>query len=196
MDRITGQNYIIVDGKRQFTNGPPATTIPADFLNAIQEEIMTVIAAAGITPNGSIYTQLLDALNYLISLKVLGGRGYAMGGNTGAVSAEIDGLQFSDEIAINPAAVLSVARVDTAGVNSSIRGYAMGGSAGAYSAEIDGLQFSDETAINPIAVLSVARYGLAGVNSSIRGYAMGGSAGAYSTEMTAYNSAMRLLLIQ
>ena len=118
MDRTTGQNYIIVGGKRQFTNGPPATTIDDNFLNGVQEEIMTVIAAAGITPNGSIYTQLLDAINYLISLKVLGGRGYAMGGYTGVVSAEIDGIQFSDETAINPIAVLSVARQDLAGVQS------------------------------------------------------------------------------
>lgn len=43
------------------------------------------------------------------------GRGYFGGGNN---LAEIDGIQFDTEAAINPTAALSVARRDLAGVQS------------------------------------------------------------------------------
>ncbi|MFA5428886.1 MAG: hypothetical protein WC279_11850, partial [Sulfurimonas sp.] len=78
---------------------------------------------------------------------VVTGRGFAMGGYaTSAVSSEIDGLEFASDAAVNPAAVLAVARTSTAGVNSDIRGYAMGG--GGPTKEIDGIEFATELAIN------------------------------------------------
>lgn len=49
-------------------NGVPGTIVTADWLNAVQEEILEVIEAAGITPKGfdktdpDSYTQLLQAL--------------------------------------------------------------------------------------------------------------------------------------
>jgi hypothetical protein len=107
------------------------------------------------------------------------GRGYFGGG--GSILdrlAEIDGIDFTTEAAINPAATLALARSDLAGVNSSTRGYFGGGYSGSYSTEIDGIDFVTEAAINPAATLAVARAGLAGVNSSARGYFGGGLIGA------------------
>jgi len=120
-----------------------------------------------------------------MTLGVKASRGYAMGGAKPTYYlSEIDGIQFSDESAINPSATLAVARHSLAGVNSSSRGYAMGGWAGSISSEIDGIQFSDETAIDPSATLAVARGHLAGTNSLSRGYAMGGeNSGDYSNEI-------------
>lgn len=53
-----------------FTNGNPgtgipATQVPAYFLNALQKELVGVIAAAGLTPDKSDNTQLITALNAL-----------------------------------------------------------------------------------------------------------------------------------
>ena len=50
-----------------FTNGNPALGIPAtvvdqDWLNRIQEEILSVLTAAGVTPVKSNYSQLLAAI--------------------------------------------------------------------------------------------------------------------------------------
>jgi hypothetical protein len=52
--------------------GPvPATTVDADWLNCIQEEICTVIAAASITLNKASQRNLLDALTWLIGRRGL-----------------------------------------------------------------------------------------------------------------------------
>jgi hypothetical protein len=99
-------------------------------------------------------------------------RGYFGGGRPAATSsptttAEIDGIQFDTEAAINPSAALSVARNSLAGINSTIRGYFGGGwdslSYDSRTSEIDGIQFDTEAAINPSAALSVSRYALTGV---------------------------------
>ncbi|NML43507.1 hypothetical protein HHL11_07090 [Ramlibacter sp. G-1-2-2] len=50
-----------------FTEGNPgsgvsATLVRASFLNMLQEEIMSVLSAAGITPSKSTYNQLLTAI--------------------------------------------------------------------------------------------------------------------------------------
>ena len=47
------------------TTGEAATVIDRDFLNQVQEELMGVIGAAGITPNKADNTQLLAALRTL-----------------------------------------------------------------------------------------------------------------------------------
>ncbi len=114
---------------------------------------------------------------------VIKGRGYFGGGHDGSNNSnEIDGIQFSDETAINPSATLAVARRGAAGVNSSARGYFGGGRSASSSNEIDGIQFSDETAINPSATLAVARRSVRGINSTERGYFGGGEQGnAYTT---------------
>jgi hypothetical protein len=101
-------------------------------------------------------------------------RGYYGGGD---VSTEIDGIEFSNETAINPAATLAQSR-NPEGTQSTTRGYFVGGSVPFptnQTNEIDGIEFSNETAINPAAALTQARSAFASVNSSTRGYFGGGS---------------------
>jgi hypothetical protein len=69
---------------------------------------------------------------------------------------QIDGLNFSNDTIIDPAAALAQARrgVNRDGLNSSTRGYWVGGEVGITSqTQIDGIQFSNEAAINPAAAL-------------------------------------------
>jgi hypothetical protein len=112
-------------------------------------------------------------------------RGYFVGGSYNTTipgpstqTNEIDGIQFSDETAINPAATLVQARINHATVNSSTRGYFGGGTLfpapGYLENEIDGFIFSSETSINPAATLVQGRTGLSGVSSTTRGYFGGG----------------------
>jgi len=104
--------------------------------------------------------------------------GYFGGGHNGATSSAIDGIQFSDETAINPAATLSAARYVLAGVSSPDKGYFAGGSDGSTArSEINGIDFTTEAAINPASTISVARNGLAGVSSPDKGYFGGGHDG-------------------
>ena len=90
--------------------------------------------------------------------------GYAMGGyDTGAApwdKAEIDGIEFATESAVNPAAALSVARGYICGVNSSTRGYAMGGMNTSFSkfSVIDGIEFSSESAFTLSATIASTVY--------------------------------------
>lgn len=61
------------DGK--FTEGDPtvpvpATTVSADWLNAVQEELVAAIASAGLEPDKSDNTQLRQAIGKLISAAV------------------------------------------------------------------------------------------------------------------------------
>jgi hypothetical protein len=63
VDRIVGANWIYdAYGKRIFTNGPPATTVPAEWLTGMQEEIMSVIESRNIVPSSLSNTQLLTAI--------------------------------------------------------------------------------------------------------------------------------------
>lgn len=69
MHRIDGPG---ATPENRFTEGNPttgqeATQVTADFLNAIQEEIIAVLAAAGISPNKANNTQLAAAITALIS---------------------------------------------------------------------------------------------------------------------------------
>lgn len=64
MHRIDGTGATI-DGlftKGNPTTGVPATVVTDDWLNAVQEEIIAVLVAAGITPNKATNTQLRDAI--------------------------------------------------------------------------------------------------------------------------------------
>ncbi len=71
MDRTSAANYAdIGGGKRGFRNrnlltGLRGTTHDAADRNAVQEEIMAVVEAAGITPNATNWTQLLQGLHVL-----------------------------------------------------------------------------------------------------------------------------------
>ena len=68
MDRTDGQNYIdIGGGRRGFRDqnvdaGVPGTRVTAAFLNSLQEEILTVIENAGITPAAADWSQLDAAI--------------------------------------------------------------------------------------------------------------------------------------
>lgn len=68
MDRTDGQNYIdIGGGRRGFRDqnvdaGVPGTRVTAAFLNSLQEEILTVIENAGITPAAADWRQLDAAI--------------------------------------------------------------------------------------------------------------------------------------
>jgi hypothetical protein len=55
-----------------FTNGNPAsgvaaTILDADWLNMVQTELVNVVAAAGLTPSKTTYTQIRDAIKALIA---------------------------------------------------------------------------------------------------------------------------------
>ena len=71
MFRIDSLNYIVEAGKRLFSEGPPATTVPANYLNSVQEEIAYVIEQAGLQlyPSGETDTrkQLWEAIQRSIS---------------------------------------------------------------------------------------------------------------------------------
>ena len=113
---------------------------------------------------GLIPTSGLNSLsNYYGAVNIIP-KGY-FGGGYGPITAEIDGILFSNDTAFNPTATLAAARYGLAGVNSSTKGYFGGGNTGTNSAEIDGILFSDDTAFNPTATLAVARQASAGVNS-------------------------------
>lgn len=58
-----------------FTGGNPATgqaatILDADWLNMVQEELMSVLAAASITPSKTTYTQIVAAIRALIASSV------------------------------------------------------------------------------------------------------------------------------
>ena len=110
-------------------------------------------------------------------------RGYFGGGNMGPAFPvrnldQIDGIQFSNETAINPAAALVQARISMGGVNSTTKGYFLSGNISGVGRtnQIDGIQYSNEAAIDPAAVLTQTRDGGGSNNSSSRGYYGGGGA--------------------
>lgn len=64
MHRVEGANNVV----GLFTDGPPATTLPAEWLNAVQEEIVNCIESAGIGILGrdtDTRDQLYDAIQAL-----------------------------------------------------------------------------------------------------------------------------------
>lgn len=70
MHRTRGANYALVGAQRRYTDGPPATTVPAVDFNAAQEEIAHVIEQAGITllePENDTFDQLYQAISALIT---------------------------------------------------------------------------------------------------------------------------------
>lgn len=104
-------------------------------------------------------------------------KGYALGGYNGSAGVtEIDGIRFSDETAINPAATLGTAVWDTTGVSSLLAGYVLGGGTNpSYTptSAIQKLLFSSETASLPSATLATAGAGVCGVSSTLKGYGLG-----------------------
>ena len=63
MHRTEGAN----NSSNEFTEGPPGTTITADWLNSVQEELAAVIEYSGLTlysASNDTQTQLRDAIFY------------------------------------------------------------------------------------------------------------------------------------
>lgn len=65
----------------RFTEGDPtipipATTVRAAWLNSVQEELIAILAAAGIAPDKAKNTQVVDAINALIPDKFVVGEFY------------------------------------------------------------------------------------------------------------------------
>ena len=101
-----------------------------------------------------------------------GGTNQGTTGNTYVSLSSIYSLSYTTETTGSPAATLSVARQQSAGVSSTTRGYIAAGIAtGSYSTEIDGIVFATETSINPAAVLSSnATSQQTPMNSPLKGY--------------------------
>lgn len=58
-----------------FTKGDPGAGIPAtivddDWANAVQEELIAIVEAGGLTPSKTVLTQVRDAINLLIAANV------------------------------------------------------------------------------------------------------------------------------
>lgn len=97
--------------------------------------------------------------------------GYLVGSNT--ASDEIDGIQFSNDTAINPAAVMSQQTINnTATVCSSTKGYSCGGTNSSFVTQnfVNAFTFSTENNSNLGAVMSATNRLGAGINSSTVGY--------------------------
>jgi hypothetical protein len=101
VDRILGANFIYnAYGKRIFTDGPPATTVPAKWLTGVQEEIAAIIEGAGLTLSGNDNTQLKQALaltNWWLPGLVIG-HGYI---ETAAVQTSTAIVLYDDSIPQN-----------------------------------------------------------------------------------------------
>jgi hypothetical protein len=127
-------------------------------------------------------------------------KGYWAGGyipSPAAQSSEIDGIQFSNDTAVNPSATLSYPIIrNTASVCSSTRGYICGGTSTSLSPQttklIDYLTYSSETITNLGFVLTASSQGGAGVNSTTTGYVALGWVGSTDPLTSAPNASPRV----
>lgn len=94
MHRIEGLNVKWIDGKSYFGTTPPYTEITPEFLNAIQEEIMTVVEAANLPVLGSsndtknqLYTAIAGFSSVPIGCILPWLPGYFTDGNNGGYTA-------------------------------------------------------------------------------------------------------------
>jgi hypothetical protein len=87
MNRIDGANYVTVGGKREFSSGTPGVTPPtsltAKWFTDIQEEIVELLEAAGLTPTDATF-QLLAALR-LLSLTATNASPFKGSSNAGQI---------------------------------------------------------------------------------------------------------------
>jgi hypothetical protein len=77
MDRITGNTVNLGGGRRGFrarnlSLGQAGTIVTAAHLNAVQEELMAVIEAAGLTPSSADLDQLLQAILLITPGRLVG----------------------------------------------------------------------------------------------------------------------------
>lgn len=127
-------------------------------------------------------------------------RGYWMGGYVSSLAvdtSEIDGIQFSNDTAVNPAATLSIALSrTTATVCSSTKGYVCGGTNFSLSPQtrklVNYLTYSSETITNLGDALSASSQFGAGVNSTTIGYSALGWVGSSDPLTSAPNASPRI----
>lgn len=86
------------------TGGVPATTVSASWLNDVQEELISILTAAGITPVKGDQDQVLTAINLLTSL-ALASSGAVIGTMRNArmsvAAAAVSGVFAADEIIVS-----------------------------------------------------------------------------------------------
>jgi len=109
------------DAKGYFAGGAIGS-----FINQNRIDGMVFRTEAAINPSATLATArwaLAGVSSYLT------GKGYFAGGNIGFTgdTTQIDGIQFSNDAAINPAAAIAVSRGWLIGVNSELNGYFAGG---------------------------------------------------------------------
>ena len=140
MDRITGANYQLVGGLRMWQDRNLAANQEGTFGNAlwfngVQEELMAVIAAGGLTPNSAANNQVITAILKLIAAAnnaYLNDYGYWYFGLP--VAGLSSPLIFAGGPVTLPAGVLSVQQLlPTSFQNSYIGGYCTDGGAGGYT---------------------------------------------------------------
>lgn len=118
--------------------------------------------------------------------------GIVAGGYSGSRQREIDGIQFSDETAINPSAILAeVERTDLSGHNSNLTGFFNGGGSNtaANTSAIDSLVFATLLSENTSASLVTARTSMSSFNSKLNGFNCGGYTTAPVSEIDGLNYA-------
>jgi len=100
-------------------------------------------------------------------------KGYFLGG--GLYSSEIDGIDMATEIAINPAAALTVAQAYLSGTQNLIKGYASQGFTGsAFTNDMQGFIFASETIDGSSGSLTYVRQGTSAITNRTKSFWMGG----------------------
>lgn len=127
------------------------------------------------------------------------GKGYVLGGYTGAYIATAQVLNFvSETTATIAGAALSLARREIGGGSCGTHGYAVGGYTGANSAVVDKCTFSTDTTAAAASMPAARRQMTNNVNGSLASYAMGGYGSAlcdktvFSTDITAAQASANL----
>ena len=118
---------------------------------------------------------------------VYAGKGYYMGGDTGAVTAVIEDMDFVTLMSTPIAATLDNAKTNLTGVSSNVKGFALAGYTVAYVKTVEDMNFATETSAAIAGVLSQNVGSGAGVNSNTKGYQMGGWTGAVTAVIEVIN---------
>lgn len=122
----------------KFTDGNPALGIPASVdkaahMNAVYDELLAVISAAGLTPNETTFNQVLQAVQGLINGSIATRAPLSHGHNWGEISGkpatypatqhQHDWGQITGKPAVYPAASHDHPYVPTAGNADTVDGY-------------------------------------------------------------------------
>jgi hypothetical protein len=142
--------------------GQPATR--SDQIDGLDFATETTIDPAAALTQARAFTAAANSLT----------RGYWVGGRywpqpTGPL-ADVSGIEFATESAINVAAGIAQARYTMSGVHSLAKGYFCGGysapASGGITTNTSGIQFQTETQFNSTASLAQARISSGGVQNS------------------------------